>query len=269
MVKTPSYRPTMRSNALPHALETALQTDLLAALGRNEIEVLFQPQFACDDGRMVGAEALSRWQHPTLGEIGARDLFSIAEKAGLVAPVSRHVVAQALEMARGWPADLSLSLNITPEEIAEPSFARDFASLVGQSGIAPARLTLEITEDVLLNDLDMAAEALAALNGAGLKIALDDFGAGYCNFGYLKSLPLDILKLDRAMIEGITTDERDLAVLHAIVQLAHALDLKVVAEGIETEGQRRVIVEEGCTYWQGFLKAEPMRNDEMLRFAKG
>lgn len=267
MVKTPSYRPTMRSNALPPALETALQTDLLAALGRNEIEVWFQPQFSCDDGRMVGAEALSRWQHPSLGEIGARDLFSIAEKAGLVAPVSRHVVAQALDMARAWPDNLTLSLNITPEEIAEPSFARDFASLVGKSGIASSRLTLEITEDVLLNDLDMAAEALAALNGAGLKIALDDFGAGYCNFSYLKSLPLDILKLDRAMVMGVATDKRDLAVLRAIVTLAHALDLEVVAEGIETEAQHQVIVDEGCAYWQGFLRAEPMRNQEMLNFA--
>ncbi len=267
MVKPPSYRPTMRSNALPPALESSLQGDLLSALGRNEIEVLFQPQFSCADGRMVGAEALSRWQHPSLGEIGARDLFSIAEKAGLVAPVSRHVVAQALERAGGWPDDLTLSLNITPEEIAEPSFARDFASLVGRSGIAPSRLTLEITEDVLLNDLDLAAEALAALNGAGLKIALDDFGAGYCNFSYLKSLPLDLLKLDRAMIEGITNDPRDLAVLRAIVTLAHALDLEVVAEGIETEAQRQVIVAEGCAYWQGFLRAEPMRNAEMLKFA--
>ena len=268
MVKSPSYRPTTRSNALPPALESTLQADLLAALGRYEIEVLFQPQFACSDGRMIGAEALARWQHPTLGEIGARDLFSIAEKAGLVAPLSRHVVAQALEMAKAWPNDLTLSLNITPEEIAELSFARDFASLVGRSGIAPSRLTLEITEDVLLNDLKMAAEALSALHGAGLKIALDDFGAGYCNFSYLKMLPLTLLKLDKAMVDGICSDPRDLAVLRAIVQLAHALDLDVVAEGIETEEQRQVIVDEGCAYWQGFLKAEPMRNEEMLHFAR-
>lgn len=268
MVKTPSYRPTTRSNALPPALEATLQADLLAALGRDEIEVLFQPQFACADGRMVGAEALARWQHPTLGEIGARDLFSIAEKARLVAPTSRHVVAQALDKAKTWPVELGLSLNITPEEIAEPSFARDFASLVASSGIAPTRLTLEITEDVLLNDLELAAEALSALDGAGLKIALDDFGAGYCNFSYLKMLPLTILKLDKAMVDNITADERDLAVLRAIVQLAHALDLQVVAEGVETEGQRRAIVGEGCAYWQGFLRAEPMRNEDMLTFAQ-
>lgn len=269
MAKRPTYRPTTRSNALPPALESALQADLLAALGRYEIEVLFQPQFDSKESAMIGAEALARWQHPTLGEIGARDLFSIAEKAGLVAPLSRHVVAKALEQAKSWPQNLSLSLNITPEEIAEPSFAREFASLIARSTIAPSRLTLEITEDVLLNDLDTATEALSALHGAGLKIALDDFGAGYCNFGYLKQLPLTLLKLDRSMIMGITSDPRDLAVLRAIVQLANALDLQVIAEGIETEAQREAIAQEGCAYWQGFLKAEPMRNEEMLELARG
>jgi EAL domain-containing protein (putative c-di-GMP-specific phosphodiesterase class I) len=258
----------MRSNALPAALESVLEGDLIEALGRDEIEVLFQPQFACRDGRMVGAEALSRWQHPTLGEIGARDLFSIAEKAGLVAPLSRHVVAQALEQADSWPKHLTLSLNITPEEIAEPSFARDFASLVASSGIAPKRQTLEITEDVLLHDLNLAADALRVLHRAGFRIALDDFGAGFCNFRYLKMLPLDALKLDRSMVEGITSDARDLAVLRAIVSLAEALELDVIAEGIETEAQRQAIIAEGCTYWQGFLKAEPMRNAQMLEFAE-
>ncbi|WFL76856.1 EAL domain-containing protein [Altererythrobacter arenosus] len=262
-------RRTLRSGELPAGLSRALEGDLVTALGRGEIEVLFQPQFSCADGRMVGAEALARWQHPTLGEIGARDLFHIAEKAHLVAPLSRQVVAQAMQQASQWPEHLGLALNITPEELAERSFAQDFASGIGRSNIAPSRLTLEITEDVLLRDLDLAAEALAALRHIGLRVALDDFGAGFCNFRYLKELPLDAIKLDRSMVVGICRDERDLAVLRAIVGLAHAMGLEVVAEGIETEAQRDAVIAEGCSYWQGFLRAAPMRNDDMLRMARG
>lgn len=243
------------------------EAELDKAMKREEIEVLFQPQFACRDGRMIGAEALARWQHPILGEIGARALFAIAENAGLVAPLSRHIVKRALERVETWPAELNASLNITPEEVAETSFARDWALLVADSGVAPRRLTLEITEDVLLSDLDLAAQALGTLKQSGFRIALDDFGAGFCNFGYLKALPLDALKLDRSMVEGITANPRDLAVLRAIVALAEALELEVIAEGIETEAQRQIIIAEGCSYWQGFLKAEPMRNAAFLEMA--
>ena len=179
----------------------ALEADLLSALDRREIEVLFQPQFACVSGAVTGAEALARWQHPSLGEIGARDLFAIAERAALVAPLSRHVVARALEDAATWPHNLMLSLNITPEELGDPRFAADFAALIGQSAIAPQRLMLEITEDLLLRNLGQAASALKALRGLGFRTALDDFGAGFCNFRYLRELPLDALKLDKAMVE--------------------------------------------------------------------
>ncbi len=262
-----NYRRTLRSGELPVGLSRALEGDLVTALGRGEIEVLFQPQFSCADGNMVGAEALARWQHPTLGEIGARDLFHIAEKSQLVAPLSRHVVAEALRQASRWPVDLRLALNITPEELAEKSFAQDFASGIGRSNIAPSRITLEITEDVLLRDLDLAAEALSALRNTGFRVALDDFGAGFCNFRYLKELPLDAIKLDRSMVLGICRDERDLAVLRAIVSLAQALALEVIAEGVETEAQRAAVSAEGCAYWQGFLRAAPMRNEDMLRMA--
>ncbi len=242
---------------------------MLRALDRREIEVLFQPQFACSDGAIVGAEALARWQHPSLGEIGARDLFAIAERAALVAPLSRHVVARALEDASEWPKNLHLSLNITPEELGDPRFAADFAELIGRSAIAPARLVLEITEDVLLRNLQQAAEALSALRALGFKTALDDFGAGFCNFRYLKELPLDALKLDKVMVEGIPGDAKDLAVFRAIVSLGRALGLAVVAEGIESEIQRATVISEGCNYWQGFLRAQPMKSDDMLGMAKG
>ncbi len=253
---------------LPGVSPGVLEADLLRALDRREIEVLFQPQFDCLSGALTGAEALARWRHPTLGAIGARDLFAVAERAALVAPLSRHVVARALEDAATWPETLTLSLNITPEELGDPRFAADFAALIGRSEIAPQRLMLEITEDVLLRNLAQAASALKALRGLGFRTALDDFGAGFCNFRYLRELPLDALKLDKAMVEGVPADATALAVLRAIVALAKALGLAVYAEGIEDEIQRAAITAEGCDYWQGFLRAQPMPSERVVALAR-
>jgi EAL domain-containing protein (putative c-di-GMP-specific phosphodiesterase class I) len=263
-----SLRGEVARGRFPGVSPGVLEADLLSALDRREIEVLFQPQFACDTGAVVGAEALARWQHPSLGEIGARDLFAVAERAALVAPLSRHVVARALEDAATWPDGLTLSLNITPEELGDPRFAADFAALIGRSDIAPERLMLEITEDLLLRNLPQAASALKALRGLGFRTALDDFGAGFCNFRYLRELPLDALKLDKAMVEGVPGDATALAVLRAIVGLAKALGLAVYAEGIEDEIQRAAITAEGCDYWQGFLRAQPMPSESVLALAR-
>ena len=264
----PSLRGPIARGRFPGVSPGVLEADLLRALDRREIEVLFQPQFSCVSGAVVGAEALARWQHPTLGEIGARDLFAVAERAALVAPLSRHVVARALEDAATWPEALSLSLNITPEELGEERFAADFAALIGKSDIAPSRLMLEITEDLLLRNLPQAASALKALRGLGFRTALDDFGAGFCNFRYLRELPLDALKLDKAMVEGVPAAATALAVLRAIVALAKALGLAVYAEGIEDEIQRAAITAEGCDFWQGFLRAQPMSSDSVLALAR-
>lgn len=252
----------------PGVRAATLDADLLRALDRREIEVLFQPQFSCADGSLAGAEALARWQHPTLGEIGARDLFAIAERAALVAPLSRHVVARALEEAARWPEALTLSLNITPEELGDPRFAADFAALIGRGAIAPQRLMLEITEDLLLRNLAQAAAALKALRALGFRTALDDFGAGFCNFRYLRELPLDALKLDRLMMESVPEDAKSLAVLRAIMQVGRALELTIYAEGIEHETQRDAVTAEGCDYWQGFLRAEPMRSEQVMAMAR-
>ncbi len=254
--------------AFPGVKSAALDRDLLRALDRAEIEVLFQPQFSGATGAVVGAEALARWRHPTLGEIGARDLFAIAERAALVAPLSRHVVARALKDASAWPEELHLSLNITPEELGDPRFAHDFAELIGQGPIAPERLMLEITEDLLLRNLKQASEALGALRKLGFRTALDDFGAGFCNFRYLRDLPLDAIKLDKVMVEGIPRDAKALAVLRAIIALARALELDIYAEGVESEIQRAAIISEGCQYWQGFLRAQPMKSEAVMALAR-
>jgi diguanylate cyclase len=235
-----------------------IAADLRAALERDEIEILFQPQFASSDGRLVGAEALARWRHPQRGRIGADELFAMAERAGLVDALSHHIARAALATAGNWPVPLRLSLNVTAADVAAGNFAETIASAVAEAGFPPEHLTLEITEQVLVADLDRTAERLRQLADLGIRIELDDFGAGFCNFHYLKRLPIHALKLDRSMIQDVAEDPRDLAVLRGILAMARALRLEVVAEGVEHEAQRATIAREGCAVWQGYLGAKPL-----------
>jgi EAL domain-containing protein (putative c-di-GMP-specific phosphodiesterase class I) len=244
-----------------------IEHDLARALERREIEILFQPQFACDDGRVVGAEALARWQHPARGLLGADLLFAIAARAGLVERLSLHIARAALSAAGNWPVPLLLSLNVTAADVAAGDFAQVVARAIADAGFPAEHLTLEITEQVLVADLAGTARRLQDLADLGVRIALDDFGAGFCNFRYLKLLPLHALKLDRSMIEGIDEDPRDLAVLRGILAMARAFGLGVTAEGVEREEQLAVIAREGCSSWQGFLGARPMPADAFAAFA--
>jgi len=232
--------------------------ELTAAIEQGQVEILFQPQFASEDGRVIGAEALSRWNHPRLGRIGAEALFDMAERCGHAAELTSHIAVRALSIASQWPEHLRLSLNVSPSDLADESFAGTILAALAVAGFDPERLTLEITEQALVSELDRSTVQLERLAARGIRIALDDFGAGFCNFHYLKRLPLKVLKLDRSMVQGIVDDERDLAVLRGILAMAHALGLRVVAEGIETEHQRAAIVREGCEKWQGFLGGAPM-----------
>nr|WP_253951015.1 bifunctional diguanylate cyclase/phosphodiesterase [Novosphingobium sp. SG751A] len=249
-----------------------LEADLLHAIDKGEIEVHYQPQFALDEEgneHLSGAEALARWNHPKLGRIGAAALFAIADRADHLAPLSRHIAETALNAASAWPGHLRLSLNVTAADLAAVSFTFDLGKALGKSGFPTDRLTLEVTEQVLVADMTLAERSLSDLARLGIRIALDDFGAGFCNFHYLKTLPLHYLKLDRSMVDGITDDPRDLAVLRAIVAMAKALDLDVVAEGIETEAQRLTVAREGCACYQGFVRAQPMPEAAFLAMVRG
>tara|TARA_B100000678_G_scaffold269686_1_gene257038 strand:- start:480 stop:1175 length:696 start_codon:yes stop_codon:yes gene_type:complete len=227
----------------------------------------FQPQYALADDRMIGAEALVRWEQPLLGSIGGEALLRIAARADLTTQLTRKVAGAALKSVLLWPAGLKCSINVTAADLAVARFPREMLDMVGDLAVDPARITLEITEQALLGDLDLAARSLGLLRDAGMRIALDDFGAGFCNFGYLKYLPLDILKLDRLMLDGVADNPRDRAVLRAMVAMAQALDLEVLVEGVESEVQRQIALEEGCTAYQGFLRAKPMTQEDFLKLA--
>lgn len=241
--------------------------ELFAAIDGGQIEIAFQPQFSCSDERLIGAEALARWNHPRRGTIGIDALFALAGNAGDAAALTHHIAGRALAAAARWPDALRLSLNVTAADIAAENFADTFGAAVRESGFPAERLTLELTEQALVRDIDGSAAQLAWLAGKGMRIALDDFGAGFCNFRYLKILPLHYLKLDRSMVEGIVTDARDLAVLRAIVAMAGALDIAVIAEGIEDEAQLAKVRDEGCAAFQGFLRARPMAAQAFEEFA--
>ena len=245
-----------------------LEADLLRAIDAGQIEVEFQPQYACAGDRVIGAEALARWNHPELGRIGAGGLFAIAERTDHVPQLSRHIARLAMDAAMRWPGDLRLSLNITANDLADGNFVSEFDRLLQECGFPAWRLTLEVTEQVLLADVASAAAAFEVLAGRGLRFALDDFGAGFCNFRYLKLLPLHYLKLDRSMLAGVAADPRDLAVFRAILAMARALDLQVIAEGVENEAQRLLAAAEGCAVYQGFLRSPPLSAGDFLAAAR-
>ena len=244
-----------------------IDSDLRLALDRGEIQILFQPQYAMSDDRIVGVEALARWQHPVHGEIGAGTLFAIAERSDFVLPLSDHIHARALAEAAGWPealADLRLAINVTAADIAQPDFLESLLAMLDEAGIARHRLTLEITEGGLIENMGAAAALLTRLRGAGFMVAIDDFGTGYSSLAYLKSLPLDYLKIDSTIAQDIVGSPRDRIIVRAIIDMARSLDLGVIAEGVETEQQLALLARAGCDSYQGFLRAPPMDSGALV-----
>jgi diguanylate cyclase (GGDEF)-like protein len=238
-----------------------LEIDLRRALDSDEIEIVFQPQVAVTGASIVGVEALARWRHPEFGELGATTLFSVAERSDYVAQLSDHIQRKAIEAAAGWGQALSrlrLSVNITAADIVRPNFASQFLKLVEETGFAPERLTVEVTESGLIEDLKAAANLLARLREGGLRIAIDDFGTGYSSLAYLKALPLDYLKIDKRLCEDITGSPRDRIVVRSVIDMARSLGLAVIAEGVETQEQLDLLAQEGCNLYQGFLCSPPI-----------
>jgi diguanylate cyclase (GGDEF)-like protein len=242
------------------AEDRRLELDLRLALDEDRIEILWQPQVAVTSGKIVGVEALARWNHPVLGELGAEALFAAAERSDYLVELSRHVQAKAIGAAAAWQgplAGLRIAVNVTAADIAEPGFADRVLALAAESDLTH-RLTVEVTESELMEDLGAAADLLAQLRSGGLRVAIDDFGTGYSSLAYLKALPLDTIKIDRRLAQDIAGSPRDRIVVRGVIDMARSLGLAVVAEGVETEEQLSLLAAEGCTYYQGFLCSPPV-----------
>jgi diguanylate cyclase (GGDEF)-like protein len=250
------------------ALGDQLAVDLRRALDQDEIEIRFQPQVSIPGGAILGAEALARWRHPLLGELGALTLFTVAERSDYLAQLSDHVQRKAIQEAAAWPealADLRLSVNVTAADIVRPGFAAQFLAMVAESGFATGRLTVEVTESGLIEDLGAAARLLAELREGGLRVAIDDFGTGYSSLAYLKALPLDYLKIDKRLSDDISGSARDRIVVRSVIDMARSLGLEVIAEGVETEEQLGLLAREGCNLYQGFLCSPPVTTEELAK----
>ena len=238
---------------------------LAAAIAGDLIAVHFQPQIDVVTGRIVGVEALARWN----GCPSPEELFGRAASSSLSERLSRAVQRKALRTVGGWSGALSglrVSINLLAEDLARPGFERWLLDEIAGSGLAPERVTAEITEGSLVGDRPAAAARLAQLRAAGVRIAIDDFGTGYASLAYLTSLPLDTLKIDRGLIADIVGGARDRIVVKAMIRLARELDLQVVVEGVENSAQLALLAEWGCDLYQGFLGARALSEEELVRF---
>lgn len=253
----------------------ASQAQLLAgqlrqAMAAGEIEVLFQPQVSVARGVIVGVEALARWRHPALGSLGAETLFAAAARADHLVALSEHIQDAALRAARSWPdglGKLRLSVNVVAEEMRRAHFADGLLERIDASGFPRDRVTIEITESGLIEDLGAAASLLARLRAGGCRIAIDDFGTGYSSLAYLKALPLDYLKIDKGLSQDIAGSARDRVVVRGVIEMGRSLGLDVIAEGVETDAQLAALAAEGCTLYQGYLCSEPVPSARLAELA--
>ena len=239
----------------------ALEADLRAALQRDELRLYFQLQYDLQ-GRPQGAEALVRWQHPQRGLLGPNEFIALAERSGLILPLGRWVLRHACEQLVAWAgdpatADLTVSVNVSVKEFRHPDFVAAVLSTLAKAGAAPARLKFELTESLLLEHQDEVITKMNILCQRGIRFALDDFGTGYSSLGYLKHLPLQQIKIDQVFVRDILEDPRDAAIACAIITMAHRLGLEVLAEGVETAGQREYLARHGCQLFQGHLFGLP------------
>jgi diguanylate cyclase (GGDEF)-like protein len=255
------YEPSVDRNS-PQRL--ALIADLREAVERRDLLVAFQPKVDPKSGAVVGAEALARWHHPVLGTVPPDEFIPLAEHSGLVRPLTLHVLELALRRRASWARaghDLHVAVNLSPNSLLDVELPDIVARLLAQTGNAPSNLTLEITESTILADPAGSMATLEKLHTLGVKLSIDDFGTGYSSLGRLRELPIHEVKIDKSFVKRIAADHRDRAVVRSAVQLGHALDLEVVAEGVEDHDTYEYLAREGCDIVQGYHISPPLPPD--------
>ncbi|HEY4317453.1 MAG TPA: EAL domain-containing protein [Herbaspirillum sp.] len=253
------FSPAMQAAVSRRAL---LETDLREGLGRNEFVLHYQPQVD-SEGRITGAEALVRWQHPQHGLVSPAEFIPLAEDSGLIFPLGLWVLNTACRQLALWANDprsdaLALSVNVSARQFQHPHFVDILLEVLEQTGANPYRLKLELTESLFVTDMEIAAAKMSTLKARGVEFSLDDFGTGYSSLSYLKRLPLKQLKIDQSFVRDILTDSNDAAIAIMIVALARSLGLEVIAEGVESVEQRQFLFDHGCPLYQGYLFSPPV-----------
>ncbi len=235
----------------------ALEQELRRALERGELELFYQPKISLDNQRLVGAEALLRWQHPVFGEVPPDRFIPLAEDTGLILPLGDWVLQHACQQMRDWQNNFApfgpLSVNLAGNQLRQPQLLERISKLLTDNSLAPHLLQLEITESFIMNKEEEGLALLHQLKGLGVQLAIDDFGTGYSSLSYLKRLPLDTLKIDQSFVRGLPDDSDDAAIARAIIALGRSLQLTVIAEGVETKAQEGFLAAEGCEHIQGFV----------------
>ena len=245
-----------------------LEQDLRQAVAQEAFTLHYQPRICCQDGSVVGAEALIRWPHRRRGLVSPAYFIPLAEQNGLIVKIGAFGLRVACAEAACWGSHHVVSVNVSPRQLAEQALLGQVAVALEESGLPPERLELELTESMLLHVDSDALFSLSALRDLGVGLALDDFGTGYASLGMLRRLPLTAMKIDRSLVRDLPDDREDVAIARAAVQTGHAMGLRVVAEGVETEAQRDFLAAIGCDERQGYLFARPMPADQIrLRMA--
>jgi diguanylate cyclase len=248
-----------------------MENQLRRAIERDELRLYYQPKVDLKSDEVVGAEALLRWQHPELGLVSAGQFIPIAEESGLIVEIGEWVLRAACEQVQRWREStgqrVRVAVNIARHGLVSGTLHHTLRGLIDKHGISPGQLSLELTESMLMDRVETTAAKLSALRALGVELSIDDFGTGYSSMSYLKQFPVQELKIDRSFVAGTPHDRIDTAIVRALVLLAGSLGMRVVAEGVESEGQRAALETLGCDLYQGFLCAPALPADDYIALA--
>lgn len=256
------FQPAQREEATE---QRRIERDLGLALARGGLMVHYQPRVCMRSGRTVGAEALLRWRHPRRGMVPPSAFIPVAERSGLIRELGGWVLETACAEAALWPGDIALSVNVSARQLVDAVLLSQVSAALAHSGLPASRLEVELTESMLVGASIENLLTLSAVRDMEVGIALDDFGTGYASLASLRHLPLTALKLDRSMIKGMLDEPENLVIIRAMVEIGHALGLKVVAEGVETPEERDALAELGCNEGQAYLFGRPMPGEALRK----
>ena len=235
-----------------------MEIDLREAIESNALELYYQPLIDLRRNCVVGFEALTRWHHPVKGFVSPASFIPIAEDSGLIVPLGEWVLAEACRKAAQWPNDLKIAVNISPMQLSDPHMLTAIERLLAETGLAPHRLELEITERIFMDQSEVTLSVLRHLKQLGISISMDDFGTGYSSLSYLRSFPFDKIKVDRSFVSDLGEGTEHIVIVQAVVSIANALGMTTTAEGVETAEQRQFLDALGCDEAQGHLFSPPV-----------